>query len=49
MKCSLCNDPLKEAKELYHYTESGLDNVYLCGIDIFKCEKCGNIEAKFLK
>jgi len=46
MKCSVCNKPLKKTKALYHYTESGLDNVYLGGIDVFKCAKCGNIEAK---
>ena len=49
MKCSVCNKPLKETSELYHYTECGLDNVYLGGVDIYKCENCGNIEAKIPK
>jgi putative zinc finger/helix-turn-helix YgiT family protein len=26
----------------YHYTESGLDNVYLYGVAEYKCPKCGN-------
>jgi len=46
MKCSVCNKPLYKTSELYHYTECGLDNVYLEGIDIYKCENCGNMEAK---
>lgn len=46
MKCSICNNLLNKTKKLYHYTESGLDNVYLVGIDVFKCKKCGNVEAK---
>lgn len=46
MKCLICKKPLKKTEQLYHYTESGLDNVYLWGIDVFKCDKCGKIEAK---
>jgi YgiT-type zinc finger domain-containing protein len=27
--------------EIFHYTESGLDNVYLEGIIRYKCNRCG--------
>ncbi|WDP92435.1 MAG: helix-turn-helix domain-containing protein [Desulfobacter sp.] len=40
MKCHKCNKEMTASKEVYHYTESGLDNVYLCNVDIYKCE-CG--------
>ena len=28
------------AKRSYHYTESGLSNVYLLGIDVYECADC---------
>lgn len=40
MICHICNTKMKEAREKYHYTESGLGNVYLGGICVYKCE-CG--------
>ncbi len=39
MKCPHCNKATKGKKGKYHYTESGLDNVYLETF-IYKCE-CG--------
>lgn len=49
MKCTECNNEMRTVRELYHYTESGLDNIYLAGIDILKCDTCGNSEAKIPK
>ena len=42
MKC-ICGEPLKKQKKDYHYTESGLDNVILSGINVFECSECGEI------
>ncbi len=44
MKCQECNSEMKESKELYHYTESGLDNVYLADLPVYRCE-CGEFFA----
>lgn len=39
--CWECGEKLQVIKgEPYHYTESGLDNVYLHGIIQYKCAKC---------
>jgi len=40
MKCHECNKTMKPSKEIYYYTESGLDNVYLDNVVVYKCE-CG--------
>jgi len=40
MKCLDCNKDMTVAKEVYHYTESGLDNVYLHNVEVYRCE-CG--------
>lgn len=40
MKCHKCNREMNVSKEVYHYTESGLDNVYLGDVNIHKCQ-CG--------
>jgi len=40
MICHECNSNMKESQEVYHYTESGLDNVYLGNICMHRC-KCG--------
>lgn len=43
--CDVCNSPSVHRKstfaELYHYTESGLPNVYLVNVDVYRCEQCG--------
>ncbi len=44
MKCHECNSEMKKSKELYHYTESGLDNVYLADLAVYRCE-CGEFFA----
>lgn len=41
MKCQACHREMERAEPgFYHYTESGLDNVYLEGIDVFRCPGC---------
>lgn len=41
MKCPQCGKATKKAvAKLYHYRESGLDNVYLQDIPVFPCQ-CG--------
>ena len=44
MKCHECNSNMKESRELYHYTESGLDNVWLGDVSVYRCE-CGEYFA----
>ncbi|NOX34392.1 MAG: helix-turn-helix domain-containing protein [Deltaproteobacteria bacterium] len=44
MKCHECNSNMKESKELYHYIESGLDNVWLGDVSVYRCE-CGEYFA----
>jgi putative zinc finger/helix-turn-helix YgiT family protein len=34
------------ARETYHYPESGLDNVFLEGVDICRCDRCGEEAVK---
>jgi len=44
MKCNECGSPLKTRKENYRYSECGLKNVTLVGIDVSRCPRCGNYE-----
>lgn len=48
MKC-ICGELLKKQKKDYHYTESGLDNVILSGINVFECSKCGEIFPEIIR
>lgn len=42
MKCDLCKgETTIERNQRYHYTECGLDNVYLENIDMRVCQACG--------
>ncbi len=42
MKCELCKgETTIERNQRYHYTECGLDNVYLENIDLRVCQACG--------
>jgi len=43
MECIDCNAKMEIKKEPYHYTESGVDNVYLLGINVYHCPKCGSL------
>jgi putative zinc finger/helix-turn-helix YgiT family protein len=40
MKCPTCKSEMECRQESYHYVESGLENVQLDGIDVFRCS-CG--------
>ncbi|MDA8215221.1 MAG: helix-turn-helix domain-containing protein [Nitrospiraceae bacterium] len=40
MKCHICGEIMQKTKGSYVYRESGLDNVVLTGITIYKCS-CG--------
>lgn len=42
MKCHACGGSMKEKGERYHYTECGLDNVYLENISVYTCNKCSD-------
>ena len=37
MTCDKCRHELTSHRGLYHYTESGLNNLYLDGVEIFAC------------
>jgi putative zinc finger/helix-turn-helix YgiT family protein len=40
MNCPVCNSKAVCTKEIYHYTECGLNNVLLEGVDVCNCS-CG--------
>ncbi len=40
MKCPSCQQMRQTHKGKYHYTESGLPNVWLSGVEVFECD-CG--------
>jgi len=41
MKCPQCRHAMVHSTENYRYTESGLANVVLVGIEVRRCQKCG--------
>jgi DNA-binding transcriptional regulator YiaG len=41
-RCSNCSKPANVAHGNYQFKESGLENVILCGIELIKCDHCGN-------
>lgn len=44
MKCPECRTAMKAGPETYKYTESGLDNVTLVGVEVRRCPQCGEVE-----
>ena len=47
MKCEMCKgETVIKRDHRYHYTECGLDNVYLEGIDLRVCESCGEASPR---
>ncbi len=40
MVCLDCNVKMTVKKEPYHYVESGVNNIYLLGINVYHCPKC---------
>jgi len=45
MKCLKCGSELRSSKENHRYTESGLDNVILEGVEVRRCSNCGEWEV----
>ena len=41
MKCDACGEPMTSARENYSYTASGLPYVTLVGVEIRRCQACG--------
>lgn len=41
MNCYHCKTEMNCKKETYHYPESGLENVFLEGVNVCRCDKCG--------
>lgn len=41
MKCAECGKQMRKKITDHHYTESGLENVYLMGIEVYDCPCCG--------
>lgn len=39
MKCSLCGKPMKKSRGVYRYAESGLKDVVLSGIPLYRCPR----------
>src|SRR5579862_980907 len=44
MNCPECGTKMKVEHEDHHYTESGLANVWLAGLEVRACPKCGETE-----
>jgi len=42
--CLRCGEPYKITIEDYHYLESGLDNLWLCDVEVYRCQ-CGESAA----
>ena len=47
MKCELCKgETIIKRGQTYHYTECGLDNVYLENIEVRVCQACGEVAPR---
>jgi putative zinc finger/helix-turn-helix YgiT family protein len=44
-QCSNCEEKVRPERRNYRYTESGLSNVILQGIEVADCPKCGNSDV----
>lgn len=42
--CSNCGADANFGVGDYRFTESGLDNVLLCGIELIRCQQCDNVD-----
>jgi len=45
MNCVKCGGTLRVVGRTHRYVESGLSNVFLKGVDVRKCSKCGEDEV----
>ncbi|MCC6793008.1 MAG: hypothetical protein IT336_15070 [Thermomicrobiales bacterium] len=41
-ECSACGEGARVERGSYQFVESGLDNVFLVGIELVTCDTCGN-------
>ena len=41
-RCSACDNKASIVRERYRFSECGLPNVVLLGIEVIRCAKCGN-------
>lgn len=41
MKCTECRSVMRSTRENYRYSESGLSNVVLENVEIYRCAQCG--------
>jgi putative zinc finger/helix-turn-helix YgiT family protein len=48
MKCKRCEKEMTPIEEKYHFTSSGLDYVYLSGIEYARCGECGEKSVRIL-
>src|SRR5713226_5299816 len=44
-ECTNCEEPVTPERRNYRYTESGLSNVILQGVEVADCPKCGNSDV----
>jgi putative zinc finger/helix-turn-helix YgiT family protein len=50
IKCGACGQSTEiRTQQDYHYTESGLDNIYLINIELRVCESCGAVTPRIPK
>ena len=42
MRCTQCGEEAPVSRGTYRFVESGLSSVVLSGIEIARCQKCGN-------
>jgi DNA-binding transcriptional regulator YiaG len=42
LRCSNCAETSHVVHGNYQFKESGLENIVLCGIELIKCDHCGN-------
>jgi len=46
MKCAECSQPMESVEGVHRYDESGLKNVHLMDIPMYKCTSCGETEIE---
>ncbi|MCC6367054.1 MAG: hypothetical protein IT165_26335 [Bryobacterales bacterium] len=44
-RCTHCGAPVTQSRRNYRYTESGLSNVVLQGVEVADCPSCGNSDV----
>src|SRR5262249_19923862 len=49
MRCEKCGGETVIERGIYHYTESGLDNVYLSNLEMRVCKSCGSVTPRIYR